>query len=132
MVAPGAAPTGQAVQVDDACLPKGARLVGLVKWWRSVSATVEQLAHGLWFGLWGVSASRMVGVFMAATSTIGMRFDALPTWLSRLGLLLGAVLGLTGAFAGPLDFLFIAWLVVVSLTLLFSRRSREAGAAPAR
>ena len=97
-----------------------------------LNETTVALAHGLWFGLWGVSASRMVGVFMAATSTIGMRFDALPTWLSRLGLLLGAVLGLTGAFAGPLDFLFIAWLVVVSLTLLFSRRSREAGVEPAR
>jgi hypothetical protein len=28
--------------------------------------------------LWAVSASRLAGVFMAATSTIGMRFDALP------------------------------------------------------
>jgi hypothetical protein len=62
---------------------------------------------------------------MAATSTIGNRFDALPTWLSRLGFVLGALLGLTGAFAGPLDFLFPAWLAVVSLTLLFTRRRRR-------
>jgi hypothetical protein len=91
------------------------------------------LAHGLWFGLWGVGASRMAGVFMAATSTIGMRFDALPKWLSRLGFVLGALLGVTGAFAGPLDFLFPAWLAAVSLTLLFTRRRRrEAPAATAR
>jgi hypothetical protein len=84
------------------------------------------LAHGLWFGLWGVGASRLAGVFMAATSTIGMRFEALPAWLARLGFVLGALLGLTGSFAGPLDFLFPVWLAVVSLTLLFAqaRRSR--------
>jgi hypothetical protein len=56
----------------------------------------------------------LVGVFMAATSIIGIRFDALPQWLSRLGLVLGGLLGVTGAFAGPLDFLFPVWLTVVS------------------
>jgi len=35
------------------------------------------------------------------------------------------VLGITGAFAGPLDFLFPAWLVIVSVTLLFTRRRRD-------
>ena len=82
------------------------------------------LAHGLWYGLWGVSASRLVGVFIAATSTIGMRFGALPRWLARLGLLAGTVLGVTGAFAGPLDAIVPAWLALVSLTLLFARRTR--------
>jgi hypothetical protein len=57
----------------------------------SLDESTVALAHGLWFGLWGVSASRLVGVFMAATSTIGMRFEALPTGSRRLGLLLGAV-----------------------------------------
>jgi hypothetical protein len=95
----------------------------------SLDESTVALAHGLWFGLWGVSASRMVGVFMAATSTIGMRFGALPNWLCRLGLVLGALLGLTGAFAGPLDFLFPAWLAVVSVTLLFVHRRR--GESPA-
>jgi hypothetical protein len=86
------------------------------------------LAHGLWFGLWGVCASRFVGVFMAATSTIGLRFGALPRWLARLGLLLGVVLGITGAFAGPLGFLFPAWLMIVSVTLLFVRRAEQRAA----
>ena len=98
----------------------------------SLDESTIALAHGLWFGIWGVGASRMAGVFMAATSTVGMRFDALPNWLSRLGFVLGALLGLTGAFAGPLDFLFPAWLVAVSVTLLFTRRRRrEAPAASA-
>jgi hypothetical protein len=91
----------------------------------SLDNSTVALAHGLWFGLWGVSASRLVGVFMATTSTIGMRFNARPSWLSRLGLVLGAILGVTGAFAGPLDFLFPAWLALVSLTLLFGQRRRS-------
>ena len=96
----------------------------------SLDESTVALAHGLWFGMWGVGASRMSGVFMAATSTIGMRFEALPSWLSRLGFVLGALLGLTGAFAGPLDFLFPAWLATVSMTLLFTRRRRRRGEAP--
>jgi hypothetical protein len=91
----------------------------------SLDGSTVALAHGLWFGMWGVGASRMAGVFMAATSTVGMRFGALPTWLSRLGFVLGALLGLTGAFAGPLDFLFPAWLATVSVTLLVTRRRQR-------
>jgi hypothetical protein len=91
----------------------------------SLDQSTIALAHGLWFGLWGVGASRLVGVFIAATSTIGIRFDALPRWLSRLGIVLGALLGVTGAFAGPLDFLFPVWLTLVSLTLLFTQRTRN-------
>jgi hypothetical protein len=82
------------------------------------------LAHGLWFGLWGV------GVFMAATSTVGVRFGALPSWLSRLGFVLGTLLGVTGAFVGPLDFLFPLWLAAVSVTLLFTRRKAEGARTP--
>ena len=88
----------------------------------SLDQSTVGLAHGLWYGLWNVSASRLVGVFMAATSTIGMRFGALPTWLSRVGVVLGVLLGLTGAFAGPLDFIFPVWLALVSVTLLFNER----------
>ncbi|HEX5586651.1 MAG TPA: hypothetical protein VFZ17_05045, partial [Acidimicrobiia bacterium] len=93
---------------------------------KDLDTSTVALAHGLWFGLWGVSASRLVGVFMAATSTIGLRFGALPRWLGRLGLLLGVILGITGAFAGPLDFIFPAWLVLVSVTLLVTSRRRGA------
>jgi hypothetical protein len=94
----------------------------------SLSDSTLALAHGLWFGLWGTGASRFAGVFMAATSTLGLRFAALPTWLARTGFALGALLGITGAFAGPLDFLFPAWLALVSITLLFSPRDRSARA----
>lgn len=92
----------------------------------SLSDSTIALAHGLWFGLWGIGASRFAGFFMSATSTLGLRFGALPTWLGRIGYVLGLLLVITGAFAGPLDFLFPAWLALVSITLLFSSRDRSA------
>lgn len=88
----------------------------------SLNDSTVALAHGLWFGLWGIAASRFAGVFMMVTSTLGLRFGALPGWLARVGQVLGLLLAITGAFAGPLDFLFPAWLALVSITLLFSRR----------
>ena len=94
----------------------------------SLSDSTLALAHGLWFGLWGIGASRFAGVFMAATSTLGLRFGALPTWLARTGFALGALLAITGAFAGPLYFLFPAWLALVTITLLFSPQARSARA----
>jgi hypothetical protein len=87
-------------------------------------ATTVSVAHALWFALWAISASRLVGVFMVATSTVGSRFGAFPRWLSAFGLVMGACLGITGAFVGPLDFLFPIWLIVVSVTLLLTSRDR--------
>lgn len=92
----------------------------------SLDDSTVALAHGLWFGLWGIAASRFAGVFMMVTSTLGLRFGALPAWLARVGQVLGLLLVITGAFAGPLDFLFPAWLALVSITLLFSRGDRSA------
>jgi hypothetical protein len=88
-------------------------------------ATLE-LARALWFGLFGICGSRLVGVFMAATSVVGFRFGAFPRWLSTFGTIVGVALGLTGAFAGPLDFLFPVWLLVVSLTLVVIGRTGRA------
>lgn len=88
-------------------------------------ATLE-LAHALWFGLFGICGSRLVGVFMTATSVVGFRFGAFPGWLSTFGTIVGVALGLTGAFAGPLDFLFPVWLLVVSLTLVVNGRTGRA------
>ena len=60
------------------------------------------------------------------TSTIGMRFGALPRWLGLLGYALAIVLFITGAFSGPLAEIFPVWLVIVSVTLLVaSRRASE-------
>lgn len=93
----------------------------------SLSDSTLALAHGLWFGFWGIGASRFAGVFMAATSTLGRRFGVLPTWLARIGSALGVLLAITGAFAGPLYFLFPAWLALVSITLLVSGRDKAEG-----
>ncbi len=98
--------------------------------WSGVQATPDQstvgLAHAMWFGLWQVSASRLVGVFMAATSTVGLRFGAFPHWLGAFGIVVGSILGITGAFYGPFDFLFPLWLLVVSVTLVALGSTRAA------
>jgi hypothetical protein len=86
--------------------------------------SIVTLSHALWFGLWGVGGSRLAGVFMVAASTVGRRFGAFPRWLSGFGGLAGALLGVTGAFVGPLDFLFPLWLIVVSITLWIKGRAR--------
>jgi hypothetical protein len=62
---------------------------------------------------------------MVATSTVGQRFGAFTPWLSSFGGVVGAVLGLTGAFIGPVDFLFPLWLIVVSMTLWIKARGSE-------
>jgi hypothetical protein len=69
-------------------------------------------------GVW-LAASRR---FMAATSLVGFRFGVFPRWLSTFGFLIGVAMSLTGAFAGPLDFLFPVWLFVVSVTLVITGR----------
>jgi len=96
------------------------------------SPDVLALAHSLWFGLFVVSASRFAAVFMIVTSTIGMMFRALPRWVGICGYAFGLVLFVTGAFSDPLEFLFPVWLLVVSITLLVSRRvvEQEDGLSP--
>ena len=80
------------------------------------------LAHGLWFGLYVVSGSRFAAVFMFATSTVGSRFGAFPRWLTMFGYVVAVVLFVAGGFSSSLDFLFPAWLLVVSVALLMRRR----------
>ncbi len=86
------------------------------------------LAHGLWLGLFGICASRLAAVFVVVTSTVGIRFGALPRWASLLGYVLAVVLFVAGGFSGSLDFIFPVWLTVVSATILVSHRARGRGA----
>jgi hypothetical protein len=90
------------------------------------SHDVISLAHSLWFGLYVICASRFAAVFMFVTSTMGMRFGALPRWLGLLGYVMAIVLFITGAFSGPLAVLFPVWLVIVSVTLLVTSRRAPA------
>jgi hypothetical protein len=92
---------------------------------RSVDGDIVALGQGLWFGLFVISASRFAAVFMIMTSTLGIRFRAFPRWLSLLGYVAALILFATGAFSGPLAFLFPGWLIVVSLTLLVTRMKHE-------
>jgi hypothetical protein len=139
------------VPVNGACLPKGARLVGLVKWWRAVSATAEKWEADIdakapgWEATadataagWEVTANAKVAEVHAtvkkATKDGGRlhrrdldHWDALRC-ASEVALAARSRPrrgpGPDGCVAGPLDFLFPVWLVLVSLALLFARRRR--------
>jgi hypothetical protein len=82
-----------------------------------IRTSADELA---WYADSGNRFTVFVGLNLTALGLVAflwfMVCAAAPT------LVVGAVLGLTGAFAGPPDFLFAAWLSVVSITLLVTRR----------
>lgn len=82
---------------------------------------VLDMSSALWDGLFGGVGSRFGAVFMLTTSTLGLRFQAFPRWLSVTGYVTAAVLLCTGALAGPYGVLFPIWLLVLSGWLFLER-----------
>ncbi|MGW6904734.1 hypothetical protein [Streptomyces sp. NPDC054940] len=68
-------------------------------------------------------AMRMAAVFIITTSTIGRRLGALPRPLVVLGYLAGLTLLVVGADVPWSELVFPAWALVVSLNILWGRRS---------
>jgi hypothetical protein len=58
---------------------------------------------------------------MLTTSTLGLRFQAFPRWLSVTGYVTAGILLCTGALAGPYGVLFAIWLLVLSGWLFLER-----------
>lgn len=82
---------------------------------------VLDVSSALWVGLFGGVGSRFGAVFMLTTSTLGLRFQAFPRWLSVSGYATAGVLLFTGALAGPYGILFPIWLLVLSGWLFLER-----------
>ncbi|MGW5777704.1 hypothetical protein [Streptomyces sp. NPDC003863] len=72
-------------------------------------------------------AMRMAAVFVLTTSTIGRRLGVLPRPLVALGYLAGLTLLVVGASVPWSELVFPAWVVVLSLNLLWGRRSDASG-----
>jgi hypothetical protein len=68
-----------------------------------------------------VYAMRMAAVFTLSVSTVGLRTGALPRWVSYLGYLVGLLLILAAAEFKWTQLDFPAWVLLVSLVLLFVR-----------
>lgn len=67
-----------------------------------------------------VYAMRMAAVFTLSVSTVGMRTGAMPRWVSYLGYLVALMLFLSAGEQVWTQLLFPAWVLVVSLAILFT------------
>jgi hypothetical protein len=72
-----------------------------------------------------VYAMRMAAVFTISVSTAGMRTKALPRWLSIVGYLAALVLLLAAGEHKWTQLVFPAWVLLVSLVILFTRPPRR-------
>jgi hypothetical protein len=71
-----------------------------------------------------VYAMRMAAVFTLSVSTVGMRTGAMPRWVSYLGYLVALVLFVSAGEQRWTQLLFPAWVLVVSLAILFTPPGR--------
>ena len=77
-------------------------------------------------GLFSVYAMRMAAVFTISVSTVGIRTSGLPRWVSYLGYLIALVLLVAAANLQWTQLVFPAWVLLVSVVLLFVRPADHA------
>jgi hypothetical protein len=68
-----------------------------------------------------VYAMRMAAVFTLSVSTLGLRTAALPRWVSLIGYAVALVLMLAAGEHKWTQLVFPAWVLLVSLVILFTR-----------
>lgn len=68
-----------------------------------------------------VYAMRMAAVFTLSVSTVGLRTAAIPTWVSYLGYASALVLLLSAGEQEWVQLVFPAWVLLVSVVILFTR-----------
>jgi uncharacterized membrane protein YdbT with pleckstrin-like domain len=69
---------------------------------------------------------RMAAVFTISVSTVGIRTSGLPRWVSYLGYLIALVLLVAAANLQWTQLVFPAWVLLVSVVLLFVRPADHA------
>jgi len=77
-----------------------------------------------------VYAMRMAAVFTLSVSTLGLRTAALPRWVSVLGYAVALVLLVAAGDHKWTQLVFPAWVLLVSLVILFTRPQAPATAHP--
>ncbi len=98
-------------------------VTGLVEMLSDANANVDIFAYGrsTTQALISVYAMRMAAVFTLSVSTLGFRTSAIPRWVCYLGYLVAAVLLIAGGQAEWTQFLFPAWVLLLSGVILFTR-----------
>ncbi len=94
----------------------------------SLEPNTYRLLNDLAYGVW-VIAVVVAALLVWATSAIALRSGLLPKWFAWLGVLAG-ILQLLAIFFIPF-FIFLGWIVIVSLLLVFRSATRARGPAEA-
>jgi hypothetical protein len=92
----------------------------------NLNADVFAYGRNLSQGLFSVYAMRMAAVFTISVSTVGIRTSGLPRWVSYLGYLIALVLLVAAANLQWTQLVFPAWVLLVSVVLLFVRPADHA------
>jgi hypothetical protein len=87
----------------------------------SVNAEIWAFGRSSTQELISVYAMRMAAVFTLSVSTVGLRTSALPRWVIYLGYLSALVLLLAAGEQKWTQLIFPAWVLLVSLVILFTR-----------
>ena len=87
----------------------------------SVNAEVYAFGRNTIRSLFSVYAMRMAAVFTLAVSAVGIRASVVPRWVSYLGYLVGLTLLVAAGAYQWTQLVFPAWVLLVSLVILFDR-----------
>ena len=70
---------------------------------------------------------RMAAVFTISVSTVGLRAAAMPRWVSYIGYLVALTLLVAAGEQKWTQLLFPAWVLLVSVVILFTRPASRDG-----
>ena len=92
----------------------------------NVNADIWEYGRNSTQALFSVYAMRMAAVFTLSVSTLGLRTSAMPRWVAYLGYLSALILLLAAGTQEWTQLVFPAWVLLVSVVILFTRPVRPA------
>ena len=96
----------------------------------NVNADVWAFGRSSTQAIISVYAMRMAAVFTLSVSTLGLRTAALPRWVSLLGYAAALVLMVAAGEHKWTQLVFPAWVLLVSVVILFTRPQAHAPVRP--
>ena len=88
-----------------------------------------RLSRSLGNAILGIEAPRLGALFILATSRLGARTQALPRWLTTIGLVVGILMILMFTVWSPAPYFFPAWVALAAIGLLTRRHDGPLGGA---